>query len=242
MRVKIVLSYDGSKFNGFQAQRDGRVAVANKIEEALKNLGCDARFNASGRTDRGVHATYQVIDLAYPNHFRELDRFKIYLDRQLSSYIKIRDVSLVDDDFHSRFFAKSRLYRYIFKNAEPTPFESDYLLGLNKELDLAKIKSAVRLFEGEHDFFYFQKSGSDVKSTIRTIKRARFYQYKNYYIFSVEADGFLRSQIRMMVAFLLKIDSNDLSLKDLKDQIDCKKVSSREVAKPNGLYLSKVKY
>ncbi len=241
MKVKITLSYDGSQFFGFQAQRDGTKTVANRLQEALSKLGIEPKFNASGRTDSGVHATYQVIDLFLPKHWSDLKRLQNYLNRVLMPQIYIRAIDEVDESFHARFSAKSRLYRYIIKDGEFCPFLSSYML-FKRGISVDLLDEASRLFEGEHDFEYFKKSGSDEKSTIRRIKKARFYRYKDFYIFSVEADGFLRSQIRMMLSFLLKIDDGVLSMDDLKDQIDLKSHRSSTLAEPQGLYLSFVKY
>lgn len=241
MKVKLILSYDGSKFYGFQEQNSGVKTVSNTLKDALSLLGVEPKFNASGRTDRGVHATYQVIDLTLPKHWRDLIRFKTYLNRHLLPSIYVKSVKEVDESFHARYDAKSRLYRYLIYKGKRSVFLSDYVI-FKDSLDLDLLNSASKLFEGKHDFGGFLKSGSDENSTIRTIKRSFFYEYKDFYIYSVEANGFLRSQIRMMLSFLLKIDEKKLTRKELKDQLELKKIYSKELVESNGLYLSFVKY
>ena len=240
MKVKITLSYDGSKFHGFQAQRDGTITVANTIEKALKSLNLDPKFNASGRTDSGVHATAQVLDLVLPVHWSDLSRLKNYLNNLLAPHIHISSIMKVDESFHARYSAKRRVYRYLLKDSVDV-FNKDYILE-HKNIDLKKLDCASRIFEGEHDFVNFQKSGSDVKSSVRTIYKCRFYKHKDLYIFSIEANGFLRSQIRMMLAFLLKINDGLLDEDDLLSQLDNRSVKCRDIAPSNGLYLAKINY
>ncbi len=241
MRVKITLSYDGSQFHGFQIQKDGTHTVANKLQRAFISLGIKGSMHASGRTDTGVHATAQVIDIDLPEYWSKLPELKKRLNHFLLPDIYIKKIEPVSAAFHARFSAKKRLYRYLLKAGEPSVFASPYLLYHDK-IDLPLLERAARLYEGEHDFAYFMKQGSDVGSTVRQIYKCRFYRYKDLYVFSVEGSGFLRSQIRMMVDFLLKINDGALSIEDLQAQIDKKKWINRSLAKPNGLYLAKIKY
>lgn len=241
MRVKITLSYDGSQFHGYQIQNDGTKTVANKLQDAFASFGIDAKINASGRTDRGVHASAQVVDIKLPAYWSDLARLKNYLNRVCLPSIYIKKIEVVSEDFHARFSAKRRVYRYIMKVGEPSVFSLPYII-YHDSLDVTKIQEVVRYFEGVHDFEFFSKSGSAPTSTVREIYKSRFYKYKEFYIFTFEANGFLRSQIRMMVDFLLKINDGVLSCDDLIDQRDKKRVVSRELAKPNGLYLSRIKY
>ncbi len=111
-----------------------------------------------------------------------------------------------------------------------------------KNIDEIAIKNAIKEFEGEHDFSFFKKSKGGEKSSIRKIYRARFYKHKDFYVFTFEANAYLRSQIRMMVYFLLEISSKNLTVFDLKEQLECKKKHSTGLVSPCGLYLSCVKY
>ncbi len=241
MRVKITLLYDGSQFHGFQSQNDGTRTVANKLKEAFSSLGIKSKINASGRTDTGVHATGQVIDIALPPFWHDLARLKNYLNRLCGDAIMIGKIEEVRDDFHARYSAKKRVYRYFLKEGEASVFYQNYV-SYHDSIKVEQIKSAIKLFEGEHDFAYFSKSGSEPKSTVREVYKCRFYRYKEFYVFSFESNGYLRSQIRMMVDFLLKISDGVLSEKELREQLEKKKIHNRGLAKPNGLYLVKIKY
>ncbi len=242
MRVKMTLSYDGSHFYGFQVQNSGVVTVANRLEEIFHSLGIDSKFEASGRTDRGVHATGQVISLDLPPFWQnDLQRLRRAINQKALPHIYIRDIEAVSSAFHARYDAKKRAYRYIVSDAEPNVFQTAYRL-FTKRFDAKKIHEAVKYFEGEHDFGYFAKTGSDTKHFVRKVYRADFYRYKDFYVFRFEANGYLRSQIRLMVSFLLKIGYGEVSVADLKDQLEKKRLVVREPVAPNGLYLTRIWY
>lgn len=241
MRVKITLSYDGSRFDGFQIQPNPSNTVANTIDKNLKELNIPSKVVASGRTDKGVHAIRQVIHLDIPSYWSDIRKLKNTLNKRLSPHIYIKKIENANDSFHARFDAKKRVYRYIASTKEPNPFESSYATFANK-IDQTKIKEAIKLFEGTHDLEYFKKSCGGAKNHVRTIYKTRFYKYKEYYVFYFEANGFLRSQIRMMVGFLLKISSQELTKEDLEAQLSKKKLINTKPAPPNGLYLARVKY
>lgn len=241
MRAKAILSYDGSRFYGFQSQKHTKNTVATTLENSLKNLNIYSKITASGRTDRGVHATNQVIHFDLPPFWKDLKKLKNHLNRQLLPNIYVKNISFIDESFHARFSAKRRAYRYILTTKNPNPFEYNYVTFV-ENLDFKRVEDAIKLFEGRYDFKFFQKSGSDVKTTTREIYKAKSYEYKNYKILYFEANGFLRSQIRMMVDFLLKISKGDLTKEELKEQLLCQKRHSTSLAPPNGLYLCRVIY
>jgi tRNA pseudouridine38-40 synthase len=107
---------------------------------------------------------------------------------------------------------------------------------------LKKLEKSIKLFEGIHDFEYFSKKGSEPISTIREIYKTKVYRYKEFYIFKFKANSFLRSQIRMMVQFLLDISDEKLTDDDLLKQLNKKGIASNKLSPPNGLYLSKIIY
>jgi tRNA pseudouridine38-40 synthase len=111
-----------------------------------------------------------------------------------------------------------------------------------KNVDFNLIDESIKLFEGNYDFRYFMKTGSDVRSTIRTIYKSKIYTFKEYKIIYFEANGFLRSQVRMMVDFLLKIGKKELTKEELLEQLKCQEKHSTTLAPPYGLYLCRVVY
>jgi tRNA pseudouridine38-40 synthase len=241
LRVKITLEYDGSKFQGYQIQKEIKNTISQKLQDAFYMLNIISKAVASGRTDRGVHATGQVLHIDLPDFWKDLNKLAYSLNTILHPSIRIKKIEYVSDDFHARFCAKKRVYRYIVSIKKPTVFLNPYVTFI-KSLDTKSIKESIKLFEGEHDFEYFKKTGSDTKNYTREIYKADFYKYKDFYIFYFEANGFLRSQIRMMVSFLLHISDGKLSKNELKLQLEKKGIFSTSLAPPNGLYLAKIKY
>jgi len=240
MKIKFTISYDGSLFYGSQIQPK-YITVQSKIEESLKLLNIDTSLEFSGRTDRGVHAFGQVISCIIPEFWADLEKLQITLNKMLPNSIVVRKITFVNENFHARFSAKTREYRYLISTKSLTSFNQNYL-GYYKDINIEKIEKAIELFKGIHDFEYFSKTGSEPASTIREIYDIKFYKYKDVYILRFKANSYLRSQIRMMVDFIMKISSGKFTLDDLKKQLDKKKLISWSLASPNGLYLSKISY
>ncbi|HIE34962.1 MAG TPA: tRNA pseudouridine(38-40) synthase TruA [Campylobacterales bacterium] len=241
MRVKATIAYDGSRFFGFQSQKSTKNTVATSLQIALNSLNIDSKIVASGRTDRGVHATNQVIHFDLPSYWQDFKKLKEHLNQRLFPAIIIKKIEPAFDNFHARFSAKKRAYRYILSTKEPNPFEANYITFV-KDIDFKKIEDSINLFKGKHDFRFFQKSANNANSSIREIYRAKVYRFKEYIIIYFEANGFLRSQIRMMVDFLLKIGKSRLTKAELKEQLLCKKQYSSTLSPPYGLYLCRVVY
>ncbi len=240
MRIKALIAYDGSRFYGFQTQRHTSQTVMGELHKALRNLGVTTQIVGSGRTDRGVHATAQVIHFDLPS-FWDIKRFTNYFQKSLNPFIKVRRLSLAPPHFHARFDAESRAYRYILSPIPPTPFEAAYLC-YEPHLNTKLIAQALKLFEGKHDFTYFMKTGSDTKTSIRTIFRTATYEHNGRFVLYIEGDAFLRAQVRMMVDFLLKISRGELTLTQLQEQLAKKRRYSTTLAPPGGLYLCRVVY
>jgi len=241
MRVKITLSYDGSRFLGFQIQKETKKTISQKLKDSFESLNITSDFVASGRTDKGVHATNQVLHIDLPTFWSDFDRLKNALNQRLLPHIYIKKIERVRDDFHARFDAKKRVYRYIISTRKPSVFLTPYVTFI-KELNFLSVKNAVKCFEGEHDFEYFKKNGSDTTNYIREIYKADIYRTKDFYVLYFEGSGYLRSQIRMMVSFLLQISEEKLSKNELKLQLQKKDIFSTSLAPAEGLYLSKIKY
>lgn len=239
--LKIVFSYDGSKFNGSQTQPT-KDSVQDFIESTLNSIGIPSKIILSGRTDKGVHATSQVANFFIPSYWIDLDKLKSHLNFKLKPHINIQSLVCVSDKFHSRFSAKRRLYRYVCSTNPFCVFQSNYVHFI-ESFNLNIIKKASYELCGTFDFEYFCKSGSEPKSTIRTIHSIKIYSpKKNIFIISIEGNSFLRSQIRMIVDFLLKIGSGKLSIDDLKSQLKKVKIINTKLAPASGLYLAKIFY
>lgn len=236
MRVAATLAYDGTNYLGSQIQSETNNTIFGELERVLLQLGIKFRVVASGRTDKGVHATGQVCHFDLPPFWSDTKRLLQTLNQMLPSSIKVAKIQVVDAEFHARYSAKKRSYRYILKVGDANPFEANFVTFI-KELDFAQLEQNIRLFIGEHDFKNFMKTGSDVGSTSRIIYRAFTYRYKDYIILHFQANGFLRSQIRLMVGALLSLSKEEIEDK-LKD-IHNHKIKP---APSNGLYLAKILY
>ena len=241
MRIKMTIAYNGAAYLGSQVQKESGQTINGQLEKALKMLQIEGRIQASGRTDRGVHATRQVIHCDLPPFWRDLDKLQHQLQRALPADIQIRRIEAVDESFHARYSAKKRSYRYILSTQKSNPFLAD-LVTFVETLDLEKIREAITLFEGEHDFRYFKKSGSDTENFVREVYKTHLYEHKGYTILTFEANGFLRSQIRLMVGFLLEISNGRYTKEDLKAQLECQAQFKLKPAPHEGLYLSSIKY
>jgi len=237
----MTIAYNGANFFGSQVQSETDQTINGQIEKALSLLQVNVKVQASGRTDRGVHASKQVLHFDLPSFWKDLDKLQDSLKRILPRSIVIRRLEWISDSFHARYSAKKRIYRYILSTQNPSPFLAD-LVTYVETIDVVKIKEAIKLFEGLHNFEYFKKSGSDTTNFEREIYKTRLYQHKECTILYFEANGFLRSQIRLMVGFLLQISNGKKSKEDLKAQLSCTKQFKIKPAPHQGLYLSNIKY
>jgi len=241
MRVKAIIAYDGSVYQGFQRQTSTANTVTTTIERALKELQINTSITGSGRTDAGVHATGQVIHFELPSFWSDLTKLKNILNRKLAK-IAFRDLSFTEDAFHARFSAKKRRYRYLFKTKTLSVFEKDYLSFYAPSFDREMLQKALKIFEGEHDFLCFHKTGSSVHTTVRTIYQARYYTYRDYHIITFQANGFLRAQVRMMVEAAMQCAQGKITLEALQRSIECQEERYSQLAPSQGLYLAKINY
>ena len=232
VKLKLVYSYDGSKFSGSQSQPHGH-GVEDVLRAALGRVGIFAPLISSSRTDKGVHALRQVSCVECAVHW-ELPRLKELINRHCAPYIFVQHISQVPRDFHPRYDAVARCYRYVLNHGRPSPFLSDFCV-FYPRVDLAALNAALANFVGEHDFSEFMKSGSDIKSPVRELYVARAYSFRNLTLINFKANGFLRAQVRLMVANALKSVQSGR-------KISFSRALSRIPFPPNGLYLSSVSY
>jgi tRNA pseudouridine38-40 synthase len=242
MRVSILYAYDGSRFHGSQVQNSGLPTVTNAMHTALDSLGIKASLVPSGRTDSGVHALGQVAHIDLEPYWQDLAKLQIHLNKRLAPSILIRSIHAAPSSFHARFDATSRVYRYIISDKRFSPFYAPYVHFVER-FDAYAIADAIKLFEGEHNFEFFKKSSDDPKTNyVRKIFQTRFYRHKEFGIFYFKGNAYLRSQIRMMVQFLLDLSDGKLSKQQLSEQLAAQTQHSTKLAPPNGLYLTKIAF
>jgi tRNA pseudouridine38-40 synthase len=243
MRVKATISYDGSRFFGSQIQPD-KVTVAGELQRAFHKISIDSKVVMSSRTDRGVHAVNQVFHIDIDDFWlSRLQHLETFINRRVFPSIKIEKLQKVEDNFHARFSATERVYRYIFSTDEPDPFKANFVSFIQlKNFDFQRVVKGITLFKGEHNFKNFSKNGSEPASEIRKIYEVRAYRRGNIYILKFRANSFLRSQVRLMVASLLKLGEGKIEEKDILEKLNLERDFHLKPAPENGLYLWKIGY
>ncbi|MBE5756410.1 MAG: tRNA pseudouridine(38-40) synthase TruA [Clostridiales bacterium] len=244
MNIKLTICYDGTDFFGWQIQKNGRT-VQEEIEKAIFTLtGEKVKLVGSGRTDTGVSAFNQVANFKIEKTNIKAEKFYLALNTILPSDIKVLKSELVADDFSARYSALNKTYEYKFyKSKVEIPIIDRYALRVNESVDISKMQDAVKVFLGEQDFRCFLKSGSSVKTTVRTIYDAKILEKEDFFVFSITGNGFLYNMVRTMMGSLLLVGEGKITKEELSEIIktgDRKRVGRTVLAK--GLLLKKVEY
>ena len=242
MRVRLTLSYDGSAFSGFQVQKNAE-SVQHLLCEALATV-CKAPIPVSGcsRTDAGVHARTFVCHADLPCDSLP-PRILTSLNALLPDTIAVSEITEVSENFHARYSATGKTYRYYFTNAPVRdPLSLDRALQVKAPLDLEKMKEAATALLGTHDFAVFQAAGSKVKDTVRTVTQAEFVKTGAHtFYFEITANGFLYRMVRNIVGTLLDIGlGKDYDIPALLNSKD--RTKAGKCAPPHALYLWQVHY
>ena len=247
--VKIIYQYDGSKFLGFQRQKDNNVkTVQGEIEKViLKAFSQKINMISSGRTDKGVHAMEQVSNFLIDGNI-PLEAIKRQINKSLKGEIKILNITEANENFNARFDAKNRTYLYILRTEEDIPpFEANYITGLKKEVNVEKFQKIMDSFIGKHNFSSFMKKDKAYRNPVREIFYIKcFYDKKwgkNQVNIEICGNGFLKTMVRIMIGSALAIyfgkEKEDYIIKNLENpNADNKKI----LASSEGLYLYKVNY
>lgn len=243
MRYFITLSYDGTRYHGWQIQPEG-VTVQQLLQDALATLlRQHVTVVGAGRTDAGVHARQMVAHIDVDGEINDVDQLTYKLNRFLPYDISIQNVRLVSDDMHARFSAVRRRYRY-FIHTEKDPFKKKYSCELHYELDYELMNVAAAQLKTYSDFGAFCKSHSDVKTTVCTVTKAHWVEYEsNAWYFEIEANRFLRNMVRAVVGTLIEIGRHRMSLSQF-DQVvrEGRRTGAGESMPANALFLECVEY
>lgn len=246
VRYKATIAYDGTNYNGFQNQPEGRT-VQGELEKTLTKMAGDRKIMVfgAGRTDAGVHAKGQVIHFDYPEE-RPLEKMRFALDTQTPEDIAVSKVEIVSEDFHARYLVIEKTYEFHVDIGKPrSPFRRHYASHYSYPLDLERIRAALPDLLGTHDFTSFCASGSSVEDKTRTIYQADMAvnEAGDELIFTFRGDGFLYKMIRILVGTLLKIGNGRLAPDCIPAIIAGKDRNlAGPTAHPEGLYLAEVKY
>lgn len=241
MRYKAIVMYDGTMFHGFQIQEELRT-VQLEIEKVLKIITKkETKIYPAGRTDTGVHAIGQVFHFDYEVEMKEW-QIKNAINSRLPKDIYVKNINIVNDDFHARYQAVKKTYQYIINLNEFNPLDKNYCYYYKYKLDINKMIEASKVFIGEHDFKSFTKNHK-IENTVRTIYDINFEIENNIIKINFIGNGFLHNMVRIIVAMLLEVGNNRLTIDALRQVMDNKnRKYAPKLAPANGLYLVSVEY
>ena len=244
MKILLSIEYDGKNYHGWQEQKEPNT-IQGKIQEAIYQFSQEnIKLVVAGRTDTGVHATGQVA------HFetfidRPKEKWLLGLNSFLPEDIRIKNVEFVDSDFHARFSALSRSYRYIIYNNKVKPCINRYKVGwyfLNI-LDEKKMEEAGKKLLGKKDFSCFRSSHCQSNSPVRQINDIVVSRENDYIYIDINANSFLYNMVRNIVGSLVLVGSGEKDILWMEDLLNSKdrKLAGKQFP-PEGLYLVEIEY
>ena len=243
MRFFITLSYDGTRYHGWQVQPNGP-SVQEKLQWALSTiLRQDIQVTGAGRTDAGVHARMMVAHFDVETMVYELQDLTYKLNRLLPQDIAIQMMEPVSDEMHARFSATSRTYHYYIHTVKD-PFLRAYSCELHYPLEFQLMNEAAAILMTYEDFGAFCKAHADVKTTLCHITAAQWHQTSpSSWYFEITANRFLRNMVRAVVGTLIDVGRGRLSLDDFRKVIEGKRRTEAGESMPaNALFLEDVRY
>ncbi len=246
MRYLLTISYDGSDFYGFQRQND-LVTIQGELEKALHTiLQEDIQIVASGRTDAGVHALGQVAHFDTTKEIKDISKFIYSLNSLLPKSIDVLKIELKDDDFHARYSTKEKTYIYkIYLSKTNEPLKRKYFHICSYDLDIDKMKQAIKAIIGEHDFKAFCVENPQIKTTIREIYDAHIDVLDGGKEIDIvlTGNGFLHNMVRSIAGTLVDIGRGRFTVEDMAKILESKNhQKAGKTLDGCGLYLYSVKY
>ncbi len=244
MRWKLTIEYHGTNFSGWQRQAD-QITVQQVLEESIhKFSGEEAVLHVAGRTDAGVHARAQVahFDLAKDTNsdtVRDAINFHVKPHR-----VSVLQAESVSDEFHARFGALARSYRYqILNRRSPAALLTDFAWHVPKPLEIEPMQQAAKLLLGNHDFSTFRAQNCQSNSPVKTLDRLEVKTDGELIFFDTRARSFLYHQVRNMVGTLVMVGSGQWSIEDFQKSFEaCDRKAGGPTAPAQGLFFEKVEY
>jgi len=242
--IKLLIEYDGTNYLGWQVQATGQT-IQGVIEEKLARLtGETVHLAGSGRTDAGVHAFSQVASFKTKSRM-DVHTMQKALNSLLPSDIVIKQVEDVEERFHARKGARSKVYEYRILNREiRSVFDRGYAWHLPRRLDLREMRKATLHLIGEHDFSSFRSTGTPTRTQVRKVERAEWRRSRSGLIrFEIEANGFLKQMVRAIVGTLVEVGKGKVSADGFQKILASKdRRTAGPTAPAHGLFLKEVKY
>lgn len=244
MRFAACVEYNGANFSGWQTQKHDVRTVQEEVEVALSKVANEpVAIITAGRTDAGVHASHQVIHFD-SNAERSMFAWCRGANRFMPHDVRILWVEPVDDEFHARFSALSRSYRFVIYNA---PIQSALYRTLAthecRELDVEKMAEAGQSLLGKHDFSSFRAAGCQAHSPVRTMLNFQLSHRNNWVWFDVQANAFLQHMVRNIAGCLVEVGCGKRDVNWISELLEVKDRKQAGItAPPYGLYLAGVDY
>ena len=244
MNYKFKITYDGTKYSGWQSQGNTDNTIQGKLSNVISRLtDSPVEVIGAGRTDAGVHALEMTANAHFDTSLSETE-IRDYLNKYLPADISINDVVQVSERFHSRYNALGKTYKYTCYIGETKPiFNRNYVFILNKKPDIDKMIAATEYLLGSHNFLCFCGNTKFNKSPIRTIDYVKIEKQGDYITFSYHGDGFLQNMVRIITGTLLEIGFGLRTPESIKETIASQKRKEAGFTAPAcGLCLIKVDY
>lgn len=241
---KIILQYEGTRYQGWQRQESSENTIQGKLEALLSKMcGHRVEVQGSGRTDAGVHAAGQVAN-AHLETKKSAQEILLYMNSYLPEDIAVIAVEEVHERFHSRLNAKGKTYLYrVINSALPHVFERKFTYRVEEKLDIDAMKEAAGLLCGTHDFAAFTSAKKSKKSTVRTIEDIRIEEQDDEIRFYFTGNGFLFHMVRILMGTLLEVGLGKRSALDMPEILTSKKRERAGALAPaKGLSLLEVRY
>lgn len=243
-RMRLELAYDGEDFFGWQVQ-PRRETVQGALERVVQELtGRKARVFSSGRTDTGVHARAQVAHLDVPAGWKP-GQLQLAMNALLPESVRVVKARRARPDFHARFDATGKEYRYSIWNAPVAcPLHRRQALHVRLPLDVAAMRAAAALLEGTHDFASFSANPRrDIGETVRTLRQLQVTRRGALVTIKAVGDGFLYKMVRSLAGHLIRVGTGAVSVEETTALLEARKRTARvETAPAHGLCLWRVNY
>ena len=243
--IKLTISYDGTNYKGWQIQSNGRT-VQEQLEKAIEKVfGKHHRIHSASRTDAGVHAKAQVANFKVsPEINISLKKIPHALNSHLPEDMAVNRAEEVPPEFHSRFDAGNKLYRYYILNSrQRDPFMEKFAWRLPYQLDVPLMRKEAKALLGKHDFKAFQAKDKKERSSVRKIIHLGIIKRKSSILIDIEADGFLYNMVRNITGTLVDIGRGYLPKGSMRKILKKKdRTQAGPTAPAKGLFLIEVKY
>lgn len=243
-RVALVFEYDGREFHGWQLQKSGVRSVEAELTKAVSKVADHpVDLVCAGRTDARVHASYQIAHFETPS-IRSLRSWVMGINTALPFDISVHWAGNGSDDFHARFSAIYRRYRYVIYNNPVRPgIQRGQVSWVFRDLDAERMHGAAQALVGEHDFSSFRAAGCQSRTPIRFLEQINVTRIGDFVVIDVQANAFLHHMVRNIAGALIDVGTGKQSVSWIHDILHAKdRTLAGVTAPPHGLYLVDVGY